>query len=535
MSNDMGKIRIMPGAGNHGHGGISRRDLMKSAAALGLVAGAGGLLMPGAARADEPKKGGQLRAGILGATTNTNDPALRQDEFGVMAAYTTYNHLVELNPDKTIKPELAESWEAKPGATEWIFNIRKGVEFHNGKTLTADDVIYSINRHRGEKSQSGAKSLMAAIADIKKLDANQIQVTLKSANADFPYNFTGDHMAITPDGFEDWMKPVGTGGYKQTSFEPGVRATWVHNKNYWKPGRAHVEEVEFLVLNDTQARIAALQSGQIDALGLVDPAAVEMLKGNAGVQVVNSSGGQFWSYALNCKKGPFTDPNLREAMKHAIDRKKILDIVLRGNGKIGNDQPLATTDPMFNPDLAQTPYDPEKAKFFLKKAGMESFKIELNTSDATFANSANVGQLYRQAALPAGITIDVVRQPADGYWDQIWLNVDKPMTTGVWMGRPTADMIMSMVYASAAPWNESFWSNARFDELLVQARGELDAGKRKAMYGELQTLIHDNAGHVVPVFADFIDAYSPRVKGLMPTPSWYLMGARFTERVWLEG
>lgn len=525
-----GRVTTMPGVASP----LSRRGVMKGGAALGLALGLGGMTLPGRARAETPKSGGTLKAGILGATTNTNDPALRQDEFGVMAAYTTFNHLVELNADKTIKPELAESWEAKPGATDWIFNIRKGVEFSNGKSLTADDVIYSINRHRGEKSQSGAKALMSAITEIKKLDDHQIQITLATPNADLPYNFTGDHMAITPDGFEDWAKPVGTGGYIQTSFEPGVRATWERNPNYWKEGRAHVAEVEFLVLNDPQARLAALQSGQIDALGLVDAAAVEMLKTVPGLQIVNSSGGQFWSYAMNCKKGPFTDPNLRMAMKYAIDREKILSLVLRGNGKIGNDQPLPESDPFFNTELAQRPYDPEQAKFYLKKAGLESFDIALDTSDATFANSANVGMIFQQSAKAAGINLTVNRQPADGYWDQFWLNADRPLTTGVWMGRPTADMIMSMVYASDAPWNESFWSNARFDELLVSARGELDQAKRKAMYWEMQSLIHNDSGHIVPVFADFIDAYSARVRGLEPSPAWYLMGSRFTERVWLD-
>lgn len=532
-----------PGASGTRPAVISRRGLMASATAFGLAASGAGLLglAPGRAQAqalaqaDQPKAGGTLRAGILGATTNTNDPALRQDEYGVMAAYTTFNHLVEINPDKTISPELAESWEASPGAQEWVFNIRKGVEFHNGKTLSADDVIYSINRHRGAASQSGAKALMAAIETIEKLDSHQIRITLKSPNADLPYNFSGDHMAITPDGFEDWMRPIGTGGYRQTAFEPGVHASWERNANYWKEGRAHVDAVEFLILNDPQARIAALQSGQIDALGMVDPVAVDMLRRNGGLQVVNSAGGQFWSYAMNCKLAPFDDVNVRRAMKHGIDRQKILDIVLRGNGRIGNDQPVAATDPLFNADLVQTPYDPDKAKYYLGQAGLQGLKLQLDTSDATYANSANVGQLYRQAALGAGIDIEVLRQPADGYWDQFWLNASRQMTSGVWMGRPTVDMLMSTIFASDAPWNEAFWADARFDQILTAARGELDQTKRKQMYGDLQAILQADAGHVIPVFADFIDAYSPRVRGLMATPSWYLMGARFSERLWLEG
>ncbi|WP_138465712.1 ABC transporter substrate-binding protein [Poseidonocella sp. HB161398] len=513
---------------------ISRRGLLQSAAAFGLASGAGGLLLPRGARAQEvPQSGGTLRAGILGASSNTNDPALRQDEFGVMAAYTTFNHLVEITADKTLAPELAESWEAAPGAKEWVFNIRKGVEFHDGRSLSADDVIYSINRHRGAASQSGAKALMAPIEEVEKLDSHQIRIRLASGNADLPWNFSGDHLAIVPDGFDDWMKPVGTGGYIQTSFEPGVRATWERNPNYWKEGRAHVGEVEFLVLNDPQARIAALQSGQIDALGLVDPVAVEMLKKSGAAQVVNSAGGQFWSYAANCKLAPFDNVNVRRALKHGIDRQKILDIVLRGNGRIGNDQPVAATDPLYNSELGQTPYDPEKARYYLKEAGLDGLSLQLDTSDATYAGSANVGQLYRQAAGEAGIGIEVMRQPADGYWDQIWLNPSRQMTSGVWMGRPTVDMLMSTIFAGDAPWNEAFWSDPAFDRILVEARAELDPAKRRDMYWELQSIIHADAGHVIPVFADFIDAYSPRVRGLEPTPSWYLMGARFTERVWL--
>ena len=279
---------------------------------------------------------------------------------------------------------------------------------------------------------------MSGITDIKVLSPTQVQITLSGPNAELPYNFTGDHLAITPDGFEDWMKPIGTGGYKQTSFEPGVRATWTRNENYWRSDRAHADEVEFLIINDPQARLTALQSDQVDAIGLLDAAAADVLKGFAGIQVINSSGGQFWSYSMNCQKAPFTDKNIRLAMKYAIDRQKILDIVLRGNGKVGNDQPLATTDPFFNSELEQRPYDPDKAKYYLKQAGLDSFAIPLDTSDATFANAANVGVLYKQAAEAAGINVDVVRHPADGYWDQVWMNKDHAFTTGVWMGRPTA-------------------------------------------------------------------------------------------------
>ena len=120
--------------------------------------------------------------------------------------------MVEIGPDGEAVGELLESWDTKPGATEWVFNVRKGVSFHSGKTLDADDIIYSLNLHRGD-TKSAAKDLLSAISDIKKLGPNQVGITLSTGNADLPYNLSDYHVLVVPNGFTDWAKPDGTGAY----------------------------------------------------------------------------------------------------------------------------------------------------------------------------------------------------------------------------------------------------------------------------------------------------------------------------------
>jgi peptide/nickel transport system substrate-binding protein len=161
-------------------------------------------------------------------------------------------------------PELLESWEAKPGAAEWVFTLRQGVTFHNGKALTVEDVIYSINLHRGETS-SAARAIAEQIKDVRKLSDSQITIELAGGNADLPFLLSDYHFLVVPEGFTDWSKPVGTGAFVYESYEPGVRSRFTRNPNYWKPGCANVDAVEVIVINDVAARTNALMSGQVHA------------------------------------------------------------------------------------------------------------------------------------------------------------------------------------------------------------------------------------------------------------------------------
>jgi peptide/nickel transport system substrate-binding protein len=515
--------------------GPDRREFLTGTALLGALAGiAPGLLGAIPALAATPRAGGTLRQGMSGgATTDSLDPQTFTDWVPTNVAYQIMNGLVEIDDQNNATPELLESWEAKPGAVEWVFKVRQGVTFHNGKTLDADDIVYSINLHRGDNTKSAAKAVLSDIVEVKKLGPNEIGITLSSGNADLPYILSDYHLMVVPNGFTDWAKPIGTGGYALEVFEPGVRAITKKHGDYWKPNAAYVDAVQTVVINDVTARTNALVSGQVDVINRLDGRTVGLIDKRPNLKVVRSQAGQHAVLVMNTTMDPFTNNDVRLAMKYAIDRQKIIDTVLKGFGTIGNDQPIPKTNPFYNADLPQHAYDPDKAKFHLKKAGMEGLKVALAVSDAAFTGATDAAVLYQSAAAGCGVDLEVKREPADGYWDNVWMKA--PFCASYWGGRPTADQMLSIAYKSDAKWNDSFWKSGPFDKLLVEARAELDQGKRKEMYGEMQKMIWEDGGVVIPMFIDYVDGASDKVQGMKPHPSFEFMGLRLAEKVWLEG
>jgi peptide/nickel transport system substrate-binding protein len=513
-------------------GRMGRREFLGRASALGISTALASGTLAELGHAEEPRKGGDLRLGMSGGSTSDSlNPITYTDMVSLNQAWQVTNGLVEILPNMQAQGELLESWEAKPGAAEWVFNVRKGVEFHNGKTLDADDVLYSINLHRSADSKSPAKAVISGIADVKKVDSHQIAVTLSGGNADLPYILSDYHLIVVPNGFTDWPHLVGTGGYVLDHYEAGVRSHAKRFANYWKPGRAFVDTVAITVINDSTARTNALLAGEVHAINRVDRKTVGLLKKNPHLQVVRAAGGQHYPFLMNCDKGPLTDNNIRLALKYAADREKILKTVLRGFGSVGNDHPIPKTDRFFNKELAQRPYDPDKARYYLKQAGLSSFKIDLSTSDAAFPGAVDAAVIYHESAAKAGLDVNVKREPADGYWDNVWMKA--PFCLSYWGGRPTADQMLSIAYKSDAPWNDSFWKRPAFDKLLVEARAILDDDKRRPLYWEMQKMIHEDGGNLIPMFADFIDAASTKVHGFKPSPVFDFAGGRISELVWL--
>jgi peptide/nickel transport system substrate-binding protein len=512
---------------------LSRRQFLQGAAALGASAGLGLIVPASALAAAQPKRGGLLKLGMGGGnTTDSIDPTLLPDWVPLNQAYMLMNGLVEIDAKMHAQPELLESWEAKPGAAEWILKVRKGVVFHNGKTLDADDVIYSINLHRGDASKSAIKSSLADVTEITKIDPLQISMKLKSGNADLPYLLSDYHLLVVPNGFKDWSHPVGTGPFVFGEFTPGVRSLFKRNPHYWKPDGPYVDAVELIVINDATARTNALISGQVHAINRVDFKTVDLLKRSPTVNIVRSSGGQHFTFLMDCAASPFADNNVRLAVKYGIDRQKQLTTILRGYGSIGNDHPIPKTDRFYAADLPQHTYDLDKSKFYLKKAGLSELKIELSTSDAAFAGAVDSAALFQGECAPAGIQLSIRRQPADSYWDKVWMQA--PFCMGYWGGRPTADQMLSTAYKSDAKWNDTHWRDPKFDALLLQARAMLDDTKRRELYREMQLMVSDDGGAMIPLFADYIDATSSKLQGATPHPLFNFMGGRLAEHVWLE-
>jgi peptide/nickel transport system substrate-binding protein len=230
---------------------------------------------------------------------------------------------------------------------------------------------------------------------------------------------------------------------------------------------------------------------------------------------------------------PFDNLDVRLALKYGIDRDEIVKKVLYGYGQAGNDQPITPSYRYYAKDLAPRPFDPDKAKFHLKKAGLSSLKVDLSAADAAFPGAVDAAVLYAEQAGKCGIAINVIRESNDGYWDKVWLK--KPFCTAYWGGRPTEDVMLTLAYSKGAAWNEGQWSNDRFNQLLLLARGELDESKRRAMYEEMQHIVSDDGAVIVPVFANHVHAASTKVGHPEQLSGvWELDGGRCTERWWLS-
>jgi peptide/nickel transport system substrate-binding protein len=515
-------------------GRISRRTFMGRAAALGVGTALATSLCARAVSAAEPKKGGHLRAGVgHGSTTDSLDPATFENAFmsnGV--GYAINNHMAELGTSGQLEPELAESWEASDDAAQWVFKIRPGVEFHNGKTVDADDVVASVNHHRGEDSKSAAKPLLVQLKDIKADGKDTVLVELDGGNADFPFIISDYHIAILPssEGKVDWASGVGAGGYTIKNFEPGVRADFVRHPNYWKEDRAHFDSAEQLSITDVTARTNALSTGEIDVMDRVDIKTLNLLQRNTDLKVEETTGTAHYTFAMRTDTAPFDNNDVRLALKYGLDREALLQTVLRGHGAIGNDHPISTANRYHASELPQKKLDPDKAKFHMKQAGLTELTVPLHAADAAFAGAVDAAVLYQEHARKAGITIEVVREPNDGYWSNVWMK--KPWSAVYWGGRPTEDWMFSTAYASGASWNDTFWEHEKFNQLLIGARAELNEDKRREMYVEMQRIVSDEGGVVVPLFNNYIFAMSTKVEHGPMQGNWDLDGGKFIERWW---
>jgi len=514
---------------------ISRRQFITQVSALGLMAAVSPALLSGTAHASVPKKGGRLTLGCTGgSTTDSMDPGTLTSNMNQNLNWQVRNNLVEIDHNFNAIPELAESWGASADAKKWTFKLRKGIEFHNGKTLTAEDVIYTLNHHRSEESKSAAKAYLKAIDSMKADGKYEIVFELSGGSADFPFILGDYHLTICPAGTkgQEWEKGVGTGGYILENWEPGVRAFAKRNPNYWKEGRAHFDEIETLSIVDTNARTNALKTGQINYMDRVELKTVHLMKKMPGITVTSTTGTAHYTIPMMVDQKPYGDNNVRTALKLAIDREALVKQILRGYGEVGNDHPIAPVNKYHAKDLEQRKYDPEKAKFYMKKAGMLDHVFNLHAADAAFAGAVDASILIKEHAKKAGININVVREPDDGYWSNVWIKKEWCMC--YWGGRPIEDMMFSVAYADGAPWNDTHWSNAKFNELLVAARAELDEVKRRKMYYDMQEICRNDSGTVVPMYNQMVEASSDKL-GHGPISGHMAMdGMRTGERWWMK-
>lgn len=510
--------------------GYSRRHVLKLMAVTGVsLATAQNLLSTGGqAMAMTPKKGGSLRmAGNVHGPDDQMFPQQFTSNIDYARGRATYNGLVQLGDGIIPQPELATEWSSNADATEWTFQLRKGVAFHDGTPFTADDVVYTMNRHLAEDSTSVIKSVLSSIKEWKKVNSHEVKAEMNSPNSDLPLLMGLYQSKIVKNGTTGDF--IGTGPFVVDSFEPGVKSVHSKNPNYWRDG-AHLDNLEITAITDDVARVNALLAGDVQIIAFVDPKAFKLVETTEGAELLSTPSAQQLGICCLKSTAPGSNDDFVKGMQYIQDRKRIVKKILRGKGTVGNDTPVAAAHGKdFCEELPQREFDLDKAKFHFKKSGYTSAELSM----APVASGIEDICLLAQAnARKIGFDLRIRKVPADGYWGAVWLT--DPINVVTWNMRPTVNAQIAIQFAPGAAWNDTHWNNDRMGELLTLSLAETDPDKRDAMYCEMQHLIHNGSGMVIPAFTNLNDGISSNVMGMPTLPLGNVGGSEWPEFVWLS-
>ncbi|MCF6322221.1 MAG: ABC transporter substrate-binding protein [Rhizobiaceae bacterium] len=516
--------------------GANRREVMSWLIAAGAsIAGAGAIVTSATeVLAQTPKKGGKITfASDLHGPSDTLDPALNTSTIDYSRGRAYYNSLCQINDDLSTRPELAEEYSANADNSEWTFKLRKGVKFHDGSPLTADDVIYSMSRHYGEKSTSTAKPLVADVKEWKKVDQFTIKAIMMGPNADLPVILGTPQFKIIKDGTTEFQTANGTGPFRLTEFKPGQRSIGMRNEDYWREG-ANAEILEITAITDKVARTSAFLSGDIDLMQGLDPKAIKSVESTPGVGVWSVPAGGYFGICAMTNSSPGNNPDFVRALQYIQRREKIVKSILKGQGTVGNDHPINISYGADHcSELEQRVHDLDKAKFYLKKSGIT--QAEVNVAEVA-PGMTDIVLLAQREAQKIGLDLQIKKVPNDGYWGAVWMKT--PVNVVTWNMRPTANVMINLAFAPDAPWNDTLWKSERLGKLLVESRAATDPAKRHEMYCEMQRLISVGtddmppSGMVIPAHRNYVDGKSDKIEGIGRMPLGSLGGYEWPEFAW---
>jgi peptide/nickel transport system substrate-binding protein len=526
---------------------LTRRQLLRQAAAGGLALSAGGVLAAcgggdsgggggtgsSAGNATTPAKlraGGILRAGATGGgakdSIDAHKPVTDPD---IMRVWNMYESLAVRSPDfSKLEMLLAESIEADKSPDSWTVRLKEGITFHNGKPVTADDVIFSLRRITDPKDPKVGNASISYIdrGGLKKIDDRTVRIPLQLANAAFPDDLGQYFNAIVPTDY-DPKQPVGTGPFKYQSFSPGQRSVFTKNENYWQSGRPFADQLVIIDFPNQTARTNALLGGQVDAISNLPAAQVASVRSNPNLRVMNSETGAWQPFTMRIDASPFDDNRVRQAMRLIVDREQMVRQVLSGFGSVANDL-YARYDPAYNRDLPQRKQDLEQAKALLKQAGRENLTVELVTAEV-FQGIVEAAQVFAEQAKGAGVTVKVRKVDSGTFYGDNYLKW--PFAQDFWASRVYLAQVAAQGDLPNSPFNETHWGKGRFENLIKQARGELDDAKRTEILHEAQKMQYDEGGYIIPYFSNIIDAYSSKIGGFVEAKSGFPFGNYWLKNV----
>jgi peptide/nickel transport system substrate-binding protein len=500
--------------------GITREELLRRAAAAGIVIGAGGLTSLASAATPKPKRGGTFRLGVPNGSTKDiidgQDIVNRPDQARLVTGWET---LVVYNSQFKLKFDgLAEEVTPNKAGNVYTIRVRSGIEFHNGKTLGAEDVIYSLKRLIDPKLKLFGGAALSSIdpKQLKKVDKRTVRATLKRRDGTILDGLAQYIAGIVPVGYSPkaigQAKPnVGTGPYKLQSFTPGQQSVHVRNPNYWRTGQPYFDKVVIIDINETTALVNALLSGQIDAMPDVPPSQVGVVNGHKGTKVLESPSAAWTPICMRVDAPPFNDVRVRQAMRLIANRPQMIQQALAGHGVLGNDL-YGVLDEAYNRALPQRHQDIEQAKSLLKAAGQENLTVDLQSTNGAVGMNEGA-QVFAQQAKAAGVTVNVKILDGGAFYGDQYLKW--PFSTDFWGSRNYLNQVAAGSLPTS-PYNETHWPDAghqKFLSLYNQAVQATDRAKRFELIHEMQKMEYDAGGYIIWGFSTLLDGYSTKVQG----------------------
>jgi len=522
----------------------TRRDFLKTAAAGAILVGTGigtgtGLAACGssssssstAAPASSPKRGGALRVGVTGGGTGDFiDAGMLVTNTDGLRLYQLYDSLYAFDKNSLPQLSLAEEVTHNADATEWTVRLRSGIAFHDGKDLTADDVIFTFQRILDpELAMLGANFIKTMdMANVKKLDPLTVRIPFQAPFAMFPECMATYFYFIVPEGYNP-KNPVGTGPFKFKSFTAGQQSVFTRNENYWQSGLPYVDEVTISNYVDETSQLNALNSGELDIIDALSASAIPTVEASGGTVLVED-GQAFNPFTIRIDKPPFNDIRVRQAFRLVIDRPKMRELVFAGHGALGNDL-FGLYEPTYNDSLPQRTVDVEKARSLLKQAGLENLTVTLMTAEIA-AGSVKAAQIFAEQASAAGVTVKLKQVPVSELFGPNYKQWT--FAQDMWNYNPYLFNAQNATLPDGL-FNECHVDYPPYTKLWQQLSATIDPKLRVEIAHEMQSLEYEGfaSGFMIPYFVPSINGMAKNVQGLTASKTGNPVGGFDLQSVWL--
>ncbi len=496
-------------------------------AALGTVL-AGALAAPALRGASAASN--VLRVGV-GNSLNRLDPLLTTIGDEYIYDNLVFNGLTRMAEDLTVQPDLAERWEYGSDLKSWTFHLRRGVKFHDGTEMVAADVVALFQRLLDPATNAPSRSGYDMVSAVSAPDSYTVVFTLGSAYGGFADIMSDRQVKIVPRGKVAQLatQPIGTGPFKFVSYTPGDRLVLARNPDYFEPGMPALDGVELRIIPEMSAKLAALQSGELDVVWDLPLDQVKPLSGRSDLRVESVSSGSWDAAVMNNLIPPFNNPQVRMAFQLAVDKADVVELALFGQGA-PTISPIPPTHPFYAHDVKIAAADPAAARKLLAQAGYPNGVQLPIIVPVGRAVRERLGVTLQQLAKPAGFDLQVQRVPYSSFDAEV--SGKAPLYIDGFFARPTIDSGTYPFLHSKGTWNERLWhyDNPAVDAALLAARLSGEASVQRTQYVAMQAALNADPASFFAYSVNFACAYRKGIAGVKTHPMrWFdLRTARMT-------